>query len=79
MTFISHESVCCFNHGLVLCSYMLCNVHPYTDTLAHIYSRFLTGINMKNEDTAPMAQLDLLLKSEGSEKDQCFAVGILAF
>ncbi len=26
-----------------------------------------------------MVQLDLLLKSEGSEKDQCFAVGKLAF
>ncbi len=80
MTFISQfESVCCFNHGIVLCSDMLCNVHPYTYPLAHIYGRFLTGIIMKNEDTAPMAQLDLLLKSEGSEKDQCFAVGILAF
>lgn len=43
------ESVCCFNRGLVLFCDMLCYVHSYTDPLAHIYSRFLTGIIMKNE------------------------------
>ncbi|CAM4632171.1 unnamed protein product [Leuciscus chuanchicus] len=33
---------------------------------------------MEDENTASVSQLDLLLKSEGSEKDHCFAVGILA-
>lgn len=33
---------------------------------------------MEDENTASVSQLDLLLKSEGSKKDHCFAVGILA-
>lgn len=33
---------------------------------------------MEDENTASVSQLDLFLKSEGSEKDHCFAVGILA-
>lgn len=39
----------CFNRGLVLFCDMLCYLQSYTDPLAHIYSRFLTGIIMKNE------------------------------
>ncbi len=72
ITCISHESVCCFNHGLVLTCCAMC-IHT------QILWPIATAGFWLNEDTAPMAQLDLLLKSEGSEKDQCFAVGILAF